>query len=1046
MANDGLGSREQGAVAIHGLTAVAPAPLAVGREDGAVEAVDGGGACRGSLEPRSEPEPADEPARNGGGAHVEQPPVAARRLADRPLALLAEAAGYKDHELWWEEQIERRSDATGLFAAILEAMRGIRDQFPEVKPKDLMREAYMRKTLRGVLKEGSQNVAVVCGAWHAPVLDAEALAGKRAGCKIKDDNERLSGLPKVKTTATWIPWTYSRLTFRSGYGAGISSPGWYAHLWESNDDAPTRWLTTAARLLRAKDLDASSADVIEARRLADALAAMREIRSPGLTELNEAILTVMCHGEPAPLELIRVGLEIGDVLGEVPDDAPSVPLALDLAAQQSALRLKPSTEIKRLDLDLRKQNDLARSRFLHRLSALGIFWGRHERTTAKTSTFHELWTLQWTPEFAIAIIEANVWGNTVEAGATAKIVSDAQAGSDLSALTSLLETAIVAGLEAAIDPLLDQIQAASAAAADVRHLMNALPPMARVARYGDVRGTQAAHVEPIFRRMFDRALVGIAAACSALDDDAAQRMLESMSNVNEALQILSRDDLESDWRGCLDRLMNKSVHPLVCGWCCRLLLDAGQRSDDELLPPGPTGLVAGQPAEPVCGLGHRALARQRPGPVASRCVLASLRPLAPGIECSHIRRDAAALATGVRRFHRPRTQANGRKGQALAIDHPTRARGRRRQQPTPATSTTSALRWSCRCSRESSAQTDERRSAMTTSSDDERLRRWRLVLGAQSQSTRRDDPNDLGLPVSLAGDDDQMDRVLEALYDSERSAGLGSSSPNVNRWLGDIRTYFPKSVVQVMQKDALERLHLNQMLLEPETLETVEADVQLIGTLLSLNRVIPKKTRETARKVVRKVVDDLERRLKNPMIEAVRGALTRATRTSRPKAGEIDWDRTIRKNLRHYLRDRRTIVAEHLVGFGRRRSALRDVVLCIDQSGSMAASIVYASIFGAVLASLRAVSDAPGRLRHLGCRPDRPVARPGRHLVRHAARRRDRYQPGGRVLPSTHHPTLSDHLRLDLRPVRGRRRRRPASPDGRAGQERGRDGVPARSL
>jgi hypothetical protein len=524
----------------------------------------------------------DGPAGKGGGAHSLHPVVDTETWRTDPLALLAEAAGYKDHELWWEEQIERRSDATGVFAAILEAMRGIRDQFPDVRPKDLMREAYMRKTLRSVLKEGKQNVAVVCGAWHAPSLDEEALAGKRAGCKIKDDNQRLSGLPKLKTTATWIPWTYSRLTYRSGYGAGIASPGWYAHLWESNDDAPTRWLTTAARLLRAKDLDASSADVIEARRLADTLAAMREVRSPGLTELNEAILAVMCHGEPTPLALVRAGLEIGDVMGAVPHDAPSVPLALDLAAQQSALRFKPSTEIKRLDLDLRKQNDLARSRLLHRLAALGIFWGRHEPTTATTSTFHEVWVLQWAPEFAVAIIEANVWGNTIEAAAAAKIVSDARAGADLSALTSLLETAIVAGLGAAIDPLLEQIQAASAAAADVRHLMNALPPMARVARYGDVRGTRAAHIEPILRRMFDRALVGLAAACSALDDDAAQRMLESMANVNLALQILSNSALDSDWRGCLDRLMKKSIHPLVCGWACRLLLDAGQVSEDQL--------------------------------------------------------------------------------------------------------------------------------------------------------------------------------------------------------------------------------------------------------------------------------------------------------------------------------------------------------------------------------------------------------------------------------------------------------------------------------
>jgi Mg-chelatase subunit ChlD len=245
---------------------------------------------------------------------------------------------------------------------------------------------------------------------------------------------------------------------------------------------------------------------------------------------------------------------------------------------------------------------------------------------------------------------------------------------------------------------------------------------------------------------------------------------------------------------------------------------------------------------------------------------------------------------------------------------------------------------------------------MTTPSEEERSRRWRLVLGKDSQSSHGDAQSGDGLPVTLMGDDAQMDKVLEALYDSDRSAGLGSSCPNVNRWLGDIRTYFPKSVVQVMQKDALERLKLQQMLLEPETLETMEADVHLVGTLLSLNKVIPKKTREAARRVVRKVVDDLERRLRNPMTEAVRGALARATRTSRPRTGEIDWHRTIRKNLHNYLADRGTIIAERLVGYGRKRSSLRDIVLCIDQSGSMAASIVYSSIFGAVLASLRAVT------------------------------------------------------------------------------------------
>jgi Mg-chelatase subunit ChlD len=229
----------------------------------------------------------------------------------------------------------------------------------------------------------------------------------------------------------------------------------------------------------------------------------------------------------------------------------------------------------------------------------------------------------------------------------------------------------------------------------------------------------------------------------------------------------------------------------------------------------------------------------------------------------------------------------------------------------------------------------------------ERLRRWRLVLGGQS--AEHGDP-------ALAGQDLGMDRVLEALYDTERSAGLGKSSPNVARWLGDIRTYFPAPAVKVMQQDALERLNLTQMLLEPEMLEQVEPDVHLVATLLSLSHVIPEKTKDTARHVVRRVVEDLERKLANPLLQAVRGSLNRASRTSRPRAGEIDWDRTIRANLKNYQADRRTIIAEKLIGYGHKRSSLRDIVLCVDQSGSMASSVVYSGIFGAVLATLRAVS------------------------------------------------------------------------------------------
>ncbi|MFL5384571.1 MAG: VWA domain-containing protein [Longimicrobiaceae bacterium] len=237
---------------------------------------------------------------------------------------------------------------------------------------------------------------------------------------------------------------------------------------------------------------------------------------------------------------------------------------------------------------------------------------------------------------------------------------------------------------------------------------------------------------------------------------------------------------------------------------------------------------------------------------------------------------------------------------------------------------------------------------MSTTMDDERLRRWRLVLGGG-------EADGTGLGGGLDARSLGMDRALGALYDSDRRAGLGSSAPSVARWLGDVREYFPSPVVRVIQQDALERLGLRQMLMEPELLETIVPDVHLVASLVSLGQVMPARTRDTARQVVRRVVDEVQKRLAEPMRQAVRGALNRSQRNLRPRHAEIDWHRTIRANLRHYQPEHRTLIPETLVGFGRKRAALRDVVLCIDQSGSMAASAVYSGIFGSVLASLPAV-------------------------------------------------------------------------------------------
>lgn len=229
---------------------------------------------------------------------------------------------------------------------------------------------------------------------------------------------------------------------------------------------------------------------------------------------------------------------------------------------------------------------------------------------------------------------------------------------------------------------------------------------------------------------------------------------------------------------------------------------------------------------------------------------------------------------------------------------------------------------------------------------EERLRRWRMILGGSEAD---------GIGVGLSADDVRIDNALEALYDSDRKGGLGSSCPSVPRWLGDIRKYFPTSVVRVMQRDAFERLDLSRMLTEPELLEAIEPDVHLVANLLVMRGLIPAKTRETARLVVRKVVEELQRKLASPMRQAILGALNRSARNRRPRHNEIDWGRTIRLNLKHYQPDYKTIIPASRVGYGRKRSSLRHVVLCIDQSGSMATSIVYSGVFGAVMASLPAV-------------------------------------------------------------------------------------------
>lgn len=226
---------------------------------------------------------------------------------------------------------------------------------------------------------------------------------------------------------------------------------------------------------------------------------------------------------------------------------------------------------------------------------------------------------------------------------------------------------------------------------------------------------------------------------------------------------------------------------------------------------------------------------------------------------------------------------------------------------------------------------------------DTELKRWRLVLGGEQAD---------GIQCDLTDAERRMDKALAALYDSDRRGGLGSSAPKVSQWLGDIREFFPQSVVQVLQKDAVDRLNLTSLLTEKEMLANVVPDVHLVATLMSLSRAIPEKNRALAREVVRKVVDELLKKLENPMQQAVLGALNRANRVRNPRFKEIDWHRTILKNLKHYQPEHQTVIPETRIGFGRKRRAMKEVVLCLDQSGSMGTSVIYSGIFGSVMASM----------------------------------------------------------------------------------------------
>ena len=504
-----------------------------------------------------------------------------RRPAD-PLAELAAAGGYDDTERWWEDVVEHR-DGRSPFEAIAEAMTELRaayePDFVPTDPTERRREAQMRTGIRDAVRDGYRDIVVVCGAWHVPAL-ANALDARQA----KSDAALLRGMPKTKVAITWVPWTHRRLASATGYGAGVTAPGWYHHLFtHPGPDTVARWFTEAARLLRRHDYAASAADVVEATRLAMSLAVLRGRPLAGLAETNDSARAVLGDGTDAPMILLSNELIIGTLIGRVPDHTPMVPLAKNLAVEQKRCRMKPAATAATIELDLRKALDLNRSRLLHRLAMLSVGWGVEVEGRRSAGTFRETWEVLWEPELEVRLIEASALGTTVAAAAEAAVSQRASMATSLAELTDAIEQCLLADIVAPLPHIVGLVADRAALDVDVSHLMEALPALVRTVRYGDVRGTDAQSLATVVSGMVGRVAAGLVRACSSLDAGAAATISNAIDETRSALSLLGDARLLGVFHAALAQLVEReTVHASLQGRATRLLADGGALAADDV--------------------------------------------------------------------------------------------------------------------------------------------------------------------------------------------------------------------------------------------------------------------------------------------------------------------------------------------------------------------------------------------------------------------------------------------------------------------------------
>lgn len=485
-----------------------------------------------------------------------------------PLGEIARLAGYSDSEAWWDLMFERKP-GKAVFEHIGRLMEALRDDLPgSPMALNTAREAWMREAIRKHLKK-FQNIAVICGAFHAPALQATSRIPSATDKKI------LKGLKAKKMASTWVPWSYDRLAYQSGYKAGVLSPAWYELLFASPEDAPARWMVRAARLLREQDFDASSAQVIDAIRLTKTLATLRNQEVPGIAELLESAISVLGSGATEKLEWLHRQIVIGEKMGSVSPKVPRIPLQEDIEKTLRKTRLNKDWNTAgtiEKKLDLRKENQQEASIFLYRLQLIDIFWGKRiDNSPYNTGSFSEAWVLERQPAFDLAIIEAGVWGNTLPEACLAKVKHGIRNQKKLEKLSALLYHSLIADLPLLVAELIVAIREVAAHSRDVRDMMKSVPELATILRYGHTRKTETGAVAAILDSIFPRFCIGLPSLVQQIDPEQAEIIRRYMLRIQRNLHILPDPNFAGYWLEALDRIAGlPAAHPKIKGISTRL--------------------------------------------------------------------------------------------------------------------------------------------------------------------------------------------------------------------------------------------------------------------------------------------------------------------------------------------------------------------------------------------------------------------------------------------------------------------------------------------